>query len=79
MANGAMDNLANAGRPLNLEEDIHVPQELRMAYRVLKNAGIAPKELELRKDIVSLRDMLDALDDDRERMRTIRELNFKLM
>nr|NIT03118.1 DUF1992 domain-containing protein [Candidatus Latescibacterota bacterium] len=34
---GHFDNLENAGKPLDLEDDIWVPEDLRIAYRVLKN------------------------------------------
>ncbi|MFN3480521.1 MAG: DnaJ family domain-containing protein [Thermodesulfovibrionales bacterium] len=79
MKNGEFDNLPNHGKPLDLNDDIHVPQDLRMAYRVLKNAGCLPPELELRNEIISLRMMIDSLDDDRERTKKIRELNFKIL
>jgi len=50
-----------------------------MAYRVLKNAGCLPPELELRNDIINLRDLILTIDNDQKRIRNIRELNFKLM
>jgi hypothetical protein len=77
--NGEFDNLPNQGRPLNIDEDPFIPQDLRMAYRILKNAGCIPPELELRNEIISLRKMIDLIDDDRERIRKIRELNFKIV
>jgi hypothetical protein len=46
---GAFDNLEGKGRPLNLEDDAYIPSELRMAYKILKNADCLPPELELRK------------------------------
>ncbi len=45
MARGDLDDLPGAGRPLDLHEDPLVPEELRVAYRILKNAGIAPPEI----------------------------------
>lgn len=36
---GAFDNLPGYGKPLTLEDDSHIPPELRMSYRILKNAG----------------------------------------
>ncbi len=76
---GEFDHLKNKGRPLNLEDETWIPEDLRPAYRVLKNAGCIPPELELRKDILNLRELLNTIDDDKERLRKIRELNFKLM
>ncbi len=62
-----------------LDDDVWIPEDLRPAYRVLKNAGCIPPELQLRKEIITLRDLLGGIDDDKERLRKIRELNFKLM
>jgi hypothetical protein len=45
IARGEFDNLPGAGRPLSLDDDRLVPQELRVAYRLLKNAGYVPPEL----------------------------------
>ncbi|MCL5024466.1 MAG: DUF1992 domain-containing protein [Nitrospirae bacterium] len=77
--NGEFDNLSNRGKPVDLEDDRFVPEDLRVAYRVLRNAGCLPPELELRNEIISLRSMITSLDDDRERMKKIRELNFTLL
>jgi len=77
--NGEFDDLPNKGRPVDLDEDEWVPQELRYAYRILKNSGHLPPELEIRKEITSLRDLIDTIDDDTERLRRLRELNFKIM
>ena len=45
IAHGEFDNLPGAGRPLDLDDDRLVPEELRVAYRLLKNAGYVPPEL----------------------------------
>ncbi|MBL8385205.1 MAG: DUF1992 domain-containing protein [Burkholderiales bacterium] len=45
-AAGAFDDLPGAGRPLDLGDDLLVPPEVRMANRILKNAGCVPPELE---------------------------------
>jgi hypothetical protein len=76
---GLFDNLPNAGMPLDLEDDTWVPEDLRIAYRVLKNAGVTPPELELRNEIMNLRALIDTIDDDKERLKKLRELNYKLM
>ena len=80
MARGELDNLAGAGQPLAMDEDLSgVPAELRMAYKILKNAGFVPPEVELRKEIVSLREMLGQLEDDEERRTLRRQLDYKLL
>jgi hypothetical protein len=55
---GEFDNLPGSGAPLELDDDSHVPPELRAGYRLLKNAGCLPPELALRKDAVALSDLL---------------------
>ena len=51
VARGELDSLPGAGQPLELADDQMVPEELRMAYRVLKNAGFVPHGVSLRHDI----------------------------
>lgn len=79
MANGDLDNLPGRGKPLQLEDDSHIPEDLRMAYKVLKNANCLPPEVELRKDIRQLKDLLDSIPDEQEKLRQIRRINFKIM
>ena len=45
IARGEFDDLPGAGRPLVLDDDPLVPEELRVAHRLLKNAGYVPPEL----------------------------------
>lgn len=79
MERGEFDRLPGAGKPLPPEDHSLVPGDLRVAYKVLKNAGYLPPELELRKEILTLRDLLRTLEDDAERSRKIRELNHKML
>ena len=48
---GDLDDLPGHGKPLELDDNTTVPEELRAAYRLLKNSGYLPPELELRKEI----------------------------
>lgn len=75
-ARGEFDDLPGAGRALRLDDDRHVPEELRTGYRLLKNAGFVPPELEWRREIRRLEDLLAALDDDGERERAAQRLNY---
>ncbi len=59
---GDLDDLPGAGKPLVLEDDRLVPDELRMAYRILRNAGYVPDEVRLRRDIRDLEQLMDRLD-----------------
>lgn len=71
---GELDDLPGAGRPLNLDDDAHVPPELRAAYRLLKNAGFLPPEVELRREIGEAQGLIDAATGPGERDRAQRRL-----
>ncbi|MBK4716974.1 MULTISPECIES: DnaJ family domain-containing protein [Tenebrionibacter/Tenebrionicola group] len=58
---GDFDNLPGAGKPLTLDDDSHVPADLRAGYRLLKNAGYLPPELEARKEALAIVDLLKAV------------------
>ena len=58
---GEFEDLRGAGQPLVLDDDSHVPDELRAGYRLLKNAGCLPPELEQRKEAIQLLDLLKGL------------------
>ena len=69
MQAGAFDDLPGHGRPLDLGDDALVPAEMRPAYRVLKNAGYIPEELELRREIADVQELLgQALDAEERRL-----------
>lgn len=74
MAVGAFDNLPGRGRPLALDDDALVPEDMRIAYRVLKNAGYLPEELELRKEIAGISRLLDQVLDSGDRRRANKRL-----
>lgn len=75
MERGEFDELPLAGKPLPLESNGFVPEELRLAYKLLKDAGYLPPEMELRKEIVSLKELLATVDDEAERAKLGRRIN----
>ncbi len=77
--NGEFDNLEGKGKPIIFEDETWIPEDLRMAYRFLKNAGCVPPELEMRNEVINMCSLMNTLDDDKERIKKIRELNFKLL
>ncbi|HHG8775019.1 TPA: DUF1992 domain-containing protein [Raoultella planticola] len=58
---GDFDDLPGRGEPLTLDDDLNIPPELRAGYRLLKNAGCLPPELEQRKEAIALVDLLKAV------------------
>lgn len=61
---GQFTALPGYGKPLRLDDDSAVPAELRTGYRLLKNAGYLPAELQDRKEALQLADLLKTLCED---------------
>lgn len=57
---GEFDDLPGAGKPLPPDDAQQVPAELRAGYRLLKNAGFVPPEIQTRRDIRAIEDLLTA-------------------
>ena len=53
-ARGEFDDLPGAGRPLPDEDLAGVPDELRVAFRILRNAGCVPAEVDALRDLDAL-------------------------
>jgi hypothetical protein len=79
MERGEFDNLPGQGKPLPLEEDSHIPEELRVAYKILKNADCLPPELEAKKEIRQMEDLLANIPDEKERYKLIKKINYMIM
>ena len=76
---GDFDDLPGRGEPLKMEDDRHIPEDLRLAHKILKNAGYLPPEVELKKEIRKMEDLLESIPDEKERYRWIRKINYKIM
>ena len=76
---GEFDNLPGRGKPLDLEDDRHIPDDLRLAYKVLKNAACLPPELELKKEIRKAEELLSSMEDEGQKYRQLQKLNFLVM
>ena len=76
---GAFDNLPGKGKPLELEDQSLIPEELRMSYHILKNAHVLPPEAELRKEIQTLQDLLKYVEDESERKAMAKEIEWKMI
>lgn len=77
--NGEFDDLPGKGKPLRLEDDRHLPQDIRLAHKILKNADCLPPELELRKEIFTIEELLDGISDTKEKYKQIKKLNYLIM
>jgi hypothetical protein len=76
---GLFDNLPGKGKPLRLDDDSAVPEDLRLTFKILKNSNCLPIEMELRKEIFSLRQLLNAAIDPEARREFRRELNLLIL
>ncbi len=79
LKNGDFDNLPGAGKPLAIPEDSHIPEDLRLAYKILRNADCLPPEVELRKEIRKTEDLLAGMADTAQKYRVMKKLNFLIM
>lgn len=75
---GEFEDLEGSGKPLDFSDE-HVPEELRMAYKLLKNADCLPPEIELKKEILRTEDLLTGMKDTSEKYRVLKKLNFMIM
>jgi hypothetical protein len=71
---GDFDALPGAGKPLVLDDDPLVPPEIRVAYRILKNAGFVPAEVLARRESADLEAAVAGLADTAERKRALARL-----
>jgi len=74
MERGELDDLPGAGKPIALDDDRMVPEELRAGYRLLKNAGYVPPEVETLREIREVEVLLSRILDPDERDRRVRRL-----
>jgi len=79
MEHGEFEDLPGKGKPLKLEDDSHLPQDLRLAYKILKNADCLPPELELRNEIRTTEALLAGIQDTQEKYKQMKKLNYLML
>jgi hypothetical protein len=77
--NGLLNTKEWRNRPLPRSNDNLVPEELRMAHKILKNAGYLPPEIETKKEIQQIEDLLVACEDEQTRVKQIKKLNYLML
>ncbi|WP_422657181.1 DnaJ family domain-containing protein [Paenibacillus sp. EC2-1] len=75
--NGELDQSPYAGKSLPIDDLSHIPEDLRMSYRLLKNSGYIPEEIVLHKECVRLVDLIHACGNDGEKEQHLEQLNEK--
>lgn len=76
---GLLDIKEWRNRPLPPSNDSMIPDDLRIAYKMLKNAGYVPPEIEAKKEIQQLEDLIAATEDEHTRVKQIKKLNYLVM
>jgi len=74
IARGELDDLPGAGKPLELDDDANVPEDLRVAYRILKNAGFVPPEVASLREIGQLERLVEKAPDDPAKAKLLRKI-----
>jgi len=74
---GEMPDLSHwKNKSLPVEDLSNVPVDLRMAYKMLKNAGYIPEEVALRKEIAKTEDLLAHCRDEKLKLKQLKKLSF---
>ena len=77
--NGEFENLPDTGKPLVFKNEGFIPEDLRMAYKILKNADALPPEIEIKKEIRHIESLLSGMADTAEAYHLMKKLNFLIM
>ena len=77
IARGDFDNLEGEGKPLDLTAYFNTPEDLRMAYSVLKTNQIIPGEVEMIREIAEIKSQINKTDDEKKILS--RKLNDKTL
>lgn len=76
LADGEFQDLSHwKNKPLPKDNMEHVPADLRLAYRMLKNAGYLPEELVLRKKIRRTEELLATVTEEKEKLHCMKKLD----
>ena len=67
MERGEFDDLAGKGKPLDLDAYFNTPEDLRMAYSILKSNDFVPEEVEIFREIAELQRKFETTTDEDER------------
>jgi len=76
---GEFDNLPGRGKPLDLRAYFETPEDLRMAYSILKSNNFVPEEVELLKEIDALKKRLESSSDEERNSRLKKEITEKTL
>ena len=76
---GDFRDLPGSGQPLDLDDDSCIAEDLRLAYKILKNADFVPPEIEIKNEIKKTEHLLEGMKNETEKYRILKKLNFLIM
>jgi hypothetical protein len=79
MEKGEFDNLRGSGQPLDLSDYFAAPEDMRIGFKLLKDANIIPEELELRREVEALKDELARCSTEEEKRKLRKTINERLL
>ena len=56
--NEEFKNLKGYGKPLKVDSNPFIPEEAKMSYKIMKNAGILPPEVQAKKQLGEVEEKL---------------------
>jgi len=77
MEAGEFDNLPGKGKPIDLRAYFETPEDLRMAYSMLKSSNFVPEEVEMLKEIEAQKKRLESCKDETQKDRLRKEISDK--
>ncbi|KYD03514.1 DUF1992 domain-containing protein [Heyndrickxia sporothermodurans] len=77
--NGEFKNLPGYGKPLPDDELANIPEDLRMAYRIMRNAGFSPEEASVKKELMTIEDLIKQSKNELNKEELTHKLNEKML
>jgi hypothetical protein len=74
MSRGEFDNLPGTGKPLDLDAYFNTPEDLRLAFSLLKSNDFVPAEVEIFNEIAKLAEQLSKSESETDRISVSRKL-----
>ena len=74
---GEFDDLPGKGKPIDLIEYFEMPEDVRVAQAMLKNAGMTSREVDLLKEIAQLRELLAQVVDEKKKAEIKKQIQEK--
>ncbi|SDN49976.1 DnaJ family domain-containing protein [Desulfonauticus submarinus] len=79
MKKGVFDDIQGKGQPLDLDDEPNVPEDLKIAYKILKNSGYLPPEIEQGREVQNTLELISGLEEGEEKYRQLQKLNLLVM